>query len=47
VLRGMGAFVIAYIDDILIFSASLTDHTQHLQAVFDALLANQLWLSPG
>ena len=39
-------FVLAYLDDILVFSRTLEEHMTHLQAVFDRLLAAGLKLNP-
>ena len=37
VLNGCHAFVIAYLDDILIFSTSFVEHLIHLSTIFDRL----------
>ena len=37
VLGGLEGFSMAYIDDILVFSSSINEHFQHLQAVFNRL----------
>ncbi|KAI4898691.1 hypothetical protein NFI96_020791 [Prochilodus magdalenae] len=45
VLRDMlGLFVIAYIDDILIYSPDLPTHIQHVRRVLSRLLENQLYV---
>ncbi|XP_049339640.1 uncharacterized protein LOC125804612 [Astyanax mexicanus] len=45
VLRDMlGKFVIAFIDDILIYSSDLTTHISHVRAVLTRLLQNQLFV---
>ncbi|XP_020677817.1 uncharacterized protein LOC110096287 [Dendrobium catenatum] len=38
---------IVYFDDILVFSASLTDHLAHLTEIFSVLQQNQLFLNPS
>jgi hypothetical protein len=40
-------FVIVYLDDIVIFSNSESEHQQHLKAVFEALRANKLYAKPS
>jgi hypothetical protein len=37
-------FVLIFMDDILIYSSSLTEHVQHLQLIFKVLLDNKLFL---
>jgi hypothetical protein len=37
-------FVIVFFDDILIYSASLDDHLQHLELVLNCLLANSFYV---
>ena len=45
VLRDMlGHFVFVYLDDILIYSESLTEHTQHVRMVLQRLLDNKLFV---
>ena len=39
-------FIIAYMDDILIFSDSLTQHIEHLNQVFQILEQHQLFVKP-
>lgn len=45
VLREMlNKFVFVYLDDILIFSRSLSEHTRHVQLVLSRLLENSLYV---
>ena len=44
VLQGLGDFAIAYLDDILVFSPTLEDHSQHLDTIFDKLRKHDLKL---
>ena len=44
VLHGLGDFAMAYLDDIIIFSAS-EEHIQHIQNIFDCLREHNLKLS--
>ena len=37
VLQGLDRFTTAYLDDILIYSATFENHLKHIQAVFDRL----------
>ncbi len=47
VLRDMlNQFVFVYLDDILIFSGSLQEHTKHVQKVLRPLLDNHLYIKP-
>ena len=46
VLRGL-PIVIHYIDDILIHSATVEEHREHLRSVFDCLRKTGLTLSPS
>ena len=42
----LDVFVVAYLDDILIYSKTLKEHKQHVEAVLDKLLARKLLLNP-
>ena len=44
VLEGLENFSMAYLDDIIIFSSSVREHLQHLQAVFERLKSHGLKL---
>ena len=44
VLEGLTNFSVAYLDDILIYSETLTDHLRHIQSVFDRLREHNLRL---
>lgn len=44
VLQDLDKFAVAYLDDILIYSSSLTDHLSHIQQVFDRLRQHGLKL---
>ena len=47
VLRDMlNIFVFAYLDDILIFSSSLQEHTKHVRHVLKRLLDSHLYVKP-
>lgn len=39
-------FVLVFFDDILIYSASWSEHLQHIKAVFTALREHQLCIKP-
>ena len=39
----IGRFVVVYFDDILIFSSSLSDHTEHLGKVLSVLRSEKLF----
>ena len=41
----IGKFVVVYFDDILIYSTCLSEHLDHLRAVFDALRATCLFVT--
>ncbi len=43
----IGKFVVVYLDDILIFSKTETEHTVHLDKVLEALQANELFAKPS
>lgn len=42
VLEGLEQFSMAYIDGILVFSSSVSEHFKHMQAVFERLRNNEL-----
>ncbi|KAK3508456.1 hypothetical protein QTP70_029425 [Hemibagrus guttatus] len=42
----LGKWVIAYIDDILVYSTSLEEHVHHVQAVLSRLQQNHLYIKP-
>ena len=46
ILRPYRHFCRAYVDDIVIFSTSLEEHIEHLNQVFSALSAVNIYLSP-
>jgi hypothetical protein len=39
----LGKYVVMFVDDILVYSKSLTDHKQHLRNVLQVLQENQLY----
>ena len=43
----IGRFVVVYFDNILIFSASLAEHIDHLRKVLTVLRAEQLYAAPS
>ena len=43
----LGVFVYVYLDDIIIFSDSITDHINHVRTVFDILRKEKLYLGPN
>ena len=47
VLRGQEDFALAYLDDILIFSNTVEDHLNHIDAVFNSLREHNLKLKPA
>ncbi|PSC68320.1 retroelement pol poly [Micractinium conductrix] len=40
------AFVLAYLDDLIVFSTSLEEHLRHLERVLELLLSRQLYCKP-
>ena len=44
VLQGCNNFATAYLDDILVFSATLEEHLEHLSIIFDKLRQHKLKL---
>ena len=46
VLTGMSEFCSVYIDDVIVFSESVGEHTKHLQLIFDRLKKVGLKLHP-
>lgn len=46
ILRGHEAYAKAYIDDIVIFSATLEEHIQHLRAIFGLFVEHNVALNP-
>lgn len=47
VLRDMlNHFVLVYLNDILIFSSSMEEHTQHVRLLLQRLLENKLYVTP-
>ena len=40
VLAGLENFSMEYLDDILVFSSSVSEHLQHLQAAFEITITN-------
>ena len=43
----LGVFVYVYLDDIIIFSDSISDHVKHVRIVFDILRKEKLYLGPS
>jgi hypothetical protein len=39
-------FCTAYLDDVLIYSSTLSEHKQHIRQVLEALKLNDLYLTP-
>ncbi|PHJ19707.1 retrotransposon ty3-gypsy subclass [Cystoisospora suis] len=44
-IKELDEFVIVYLDDVLIYSRSKTDHMQHLRTVFERMRENELFLN--
>ena len=44
VLQGCNNFATAYLDDILVYSATLEEHLEHLSIIFDKLRQHKLKL---
>ena len=42
----MDAFVVVYLDDIVVYSKTLTEHEKHLRLVFKRLRENRLYVKP-
>ena len=43
----LDVFVVAYLDDILIFSKTLTEHMEHVKKVLDKIRQAKLLIKPG
>ncbi|KAG8726385.1 hypothetical protein FRC10_007164, partial [Ceratobasidium sp. 414] len=43
----IGVFMYVYLDDIVIFSNSIQEHTKHIHKVLEVLWEQKLYLSPG
>ena len=43
----LGSFMYVYLDDIIIFSDSITNHVKHIRIVFDVLRREKLYLGPS
>ncbi|PKU63286.1 RNA-directed DNA polymerase [Dendrobium catenatum] len=41
----LGRYCVVYFDDILVYSSTIAEHISHLQAIFDILRINQLYLN--
>ena len=46
ILRGHEAYAKAYIDDIVIFSATFEEHFAHLKAIFELLVIHNVIFNP-
>ena len=42
----LDAFVVVYLDDIVVYSKTLTEHEKHLRLVFQRLRENRLYVKP-
>ena len=42
----LDAFVVVYLDDIVVYSKTLTEHEKHLRLVFQRLKENKLYVKP-
>ncbi|RVW90844.1 Retrovirus-related Pol polyprotein from transposon 17.6 [Vitis vinifera] len=42
----LNAFVVVYLDDIMVYSKTLTEHEKHLRLVFQRLRENRLYVKP-
>ena len=47
ILQNLGSIALAYVDDVLVYSRTFEEHLEHLQIVFDRLIAANMKIKPS